>query len=362
MSKERVDDTSTLSNSVKLDSASKDSLADKISDKFNAVFDSDSKPEVEGDGITESTEKQDAEEQVESEKDIQTESTEKELEQESEIVDKSKESADKGVKPKSSPIPAAYRRSLKAAEWTDEEIDTASKELGSKFLTYAEKIHSQRNAFNAKMAEMGRASRPKPTDAEPKAQEAKPTATGLKPFDKAAMRAKYGEDGLIDEMVDPINEVISRLNTIMPSIQETQNRSQIQQTETLGKQVDAYFGSDDMKDYHDIYGKSSINATDEQLKARQIVLDHADALVAGYAKNGVRISFDDAMNGGHDALSSKYKETVARESIRKNLKDREKGISLKPSSKIAGASKALKGTPKEVLEQNTKKRLAAVFG
>jgi len=64
-------------------------------------------------------------------------------------------------------LPAAYRRSLKAAEWTDEEIDQAAKTQGAGFLSFAKKVHESRNAEVNRWAELGRAAKTQQTAVTP---------------------------------------------------------------------------------------------------------------------------------------------------------------------------------------------------
>jgi hypothetical protein len=122
-------------------------------------------------------------------------------------------------------LPAAYRRSLKAYEWTDEEIDANLKTLGTKFIETAGRIHKNRNVEIADWAERGRQSRTQSAQqqqTQAPQQQQSTEATGLKPVDAAALKKQYGADELIDAIVGPVNATIEQINKMLPAVQQTQ--------------------------------------------------------------------------------------------------------------------------------------------
>ncbi len=347
-----IDDREKIGREARLDTETKQSVAEKISDQFDAVFGHDE------DRVTpEPSAKEPASTEVET-----VEKTEGDG---AESVTPAKEEAETETKPEAAAdeaptLPAGYIRSLKAAGWEDDEIREAVKTQGVGFTKFADKVHQTRNAELARMAELGRQSQAQRTPAAPAKPAAEAPATGLKPFDVKALRAKYGDDGLIDELVGPVNQVIEQLNRMSPQVQQYQNQAKTSAEEALGKQVDQFFSDPSMKQFHDVYGTSTAKATDAQLTERAKVLQFADALVAGGSLQGRRFTVEEALAAAHDATSAPKQKTVAREEIRDGLKQRQKSITLRPSGKAAPASGAK--DDRKALEDKVGKGLAKLFG
>lgn len=330
-----------------VETADRSDLADKIQSSFDAVFgevnESDLKddaPEPEGDRpeipVTTMTEAGSSE----VEEKPATETTEPEAATETEATPKDEsEAAVSEAKPGAPTLPDAYRRSLKAYEWTDEEIDANLKSMGPAFIATAAKLHQTRNKEVAEWAKIGRQARdPAPTqtqttDTRTASQPQQPAT--LQRVDVEKLKKQYGEEALIDEIVGPMNRVVDQINQILPTIQQTQYRSKQAELETLGRQVDGFFGGKDMTTYKDQYGASSAGLNDSQLEARQKVLEMADALIVGAGQQGRMLTFGEAMQLAHDSVSSGTQKKAARQEIAGKLQQRNKGISLKPSGKSA---------------------------
>ena len=256
-------------------------------------------------------------------------------------------------------LPAAYRRSLKAYDWTDEEIDAAAKQPG--FLATAAKIHTNRVKETAAWSEAGRkakeAAQPKPTQDAPQQQ---PQQIALKPIDAAALKAEYGDDALIDKLVGPVNATIEKINSILPIVQQTQQRAAMSEADTLGRQIDGFFGGKEMESYSKLYGANG-KLTQEHYAARNKVLEFADTLIGGAALQGRSLGFDEAMQLAHDAVSGGVKEQAAREKITTQVKARNKGISLKPGARGTNLNKGPVKTRSD-LEKRVNQGLRAVLG
>lgn len=282
---------------------------------------------------------------------------------EDEVVE---EAAAEGEKPadkagevsKAPTLPAAYRRSLKAYEWTDEEIDRAATDPN--FLTTAAKIHATRNAETAKTAELGRQARQQNTTQQ---QDTSAAITALKLVDSAALKKQYGEDALIDSIVSPINAVVEQINKILPVIQQTQQKSQTAELETLGRQIEGFFGGAELKPYTELYGLDLSKLNDKQLESRNKVLETADALIVGAKLQGRTMSLGDALTLAHDSVSGTFKTQAARTTIKTQLKARERGITLKPGNRGSNiaANGAGKVSSRGDLEKKVKAGLASVF-
>lgn len=252
-------------------------------------------------------------------------------------------------------LPAAYRRSLKAYEWTDEEIDSALKQGGQNFITTAGKLHSTRSKEVAQWAELGRQKRPDSTQS-PAAE----TSSVIKPIDAKALKAKYGDEALIDELVGPMNKLAEQMNAMLPQVQAAQQQSQTARQEALGRQIDGFFGGKELESYKDTYGTETGKLNTEQLSSRNKVLELADALIGGAKLQGRNLSFDEAMTLAHDSVTGGTKEQAARTQIVKQLEKRQQAITLKPASrKIEGQPSAAKS--RNELEKKVADRLKTAF-
>lgn len=241
-------------------------------------------------------------------------------------------------------LPAAYRRTLKAYEWTDEEINQALTQPG--FLGTAAKLHATRTKEMQHFAEVGRKVR---QTAPAPVQE-----TDLSPVDVEGLKKVYGDEALIKQISDPVNAAIARINQALPKIRASEQAAQIAQLETLGKQVDQFFGSSEAAD---IYGKAAGSATDAQIVARTAVLEMADALRSGARQQGRDMSFDEALQTAYDAKTSVTKTETARKDIVKTLQTRAKAISIKPSGRVAAKPAASRSD----LEKKVGDKLKAIF-
>lgn len=261
-------------------------------------------------------------------------------------------------------LPEPIRRSLKAYGWDDEQIDTNLKALGASFITTASKIHDNRNTETARMAAEGRAARER-SNAEAAQRAANPPKTeALKALDVAALKEKYGEDKMVDEIAGPINAVIAQINQLMPQVQNSQKAAQQAEMVAMGKQIEDFFGSKDLKPYGKLYGDPAVGELSEaNWKSRNKVLMDADALMWGAQKQGRILPLNEAMQMAHDSVSSGFKIEAVRSGIKKELVTRNKGISLKPANKGQAGLGNVSGPVKtrQDLESRVAANLRATF-
>lgn len=271
--------------------------------------------------------------------------TEEALEKPAEAAEKGQpEKATAKIDPVTVAIPAAYRRSLKAYQWSDSEIDAAAKANPEGFLKTAEKIHMNRVQETQRWADLGRKERTNP---------APEKAVESKKFDAAALRAKYGNEPFIDAM-ELQHAQLEEARAFMSSSRE---RQAAQELENLTKQVDGYFSSKELEPYHDHYGKSGQTLTDKQLGERQKVLETADLLISGARSMGRPITLDEALTMAHDSVSSPIAAKVAVKKIETQVKARQQQITLRPGSRAP----APKAADRKDLEGKVKAKLATVF-
>ena len=322
-----------------------ESTVESIQSTLDSVFEND----VVDDGDTETAEPAD--------KTPAEPSTETETPAAESATEEPKTPTAEAAAPKAPTLPAAYRRSLKAMEWTDAEIDDAASD--PRFLATAAKIHQTRNKEVAAWADLGRKTK-EAAAAPPPAKEAPKPATfqGYTPEEIKALKDTYGEDagGLIDSMAGKVNLLVDSIKTMMPVIEQTQARSQQAQADMLNRQITGFFSSKELAPYKDTYGTDLSKLTETQLGQRNKVLEYADALIGGAAQQGRNLSFEEAMNLAHDAMSGGIKTQAARTEVRSQLQARAYGITLRP-----GARAAAPASSKAQLEQNVKKGLGKLF-
>ncbi len=252
-------------------------------------------------------------------------------------------------------VPAAYRRSLKAYQWTDEEIDNAARANPANFLATAAKLHESRNAQTREMSELGRRLKEQQKAAEAGKESVLPTK--FDPLDIAALKKTYGENEPFIRQLEGLNKVVEFANTVMPWMQASQARQQAAELDALSRQIDGYFGSKDLEAYSDVYGKRGAQLDDKQLTARQQVLDTAELVLSGARQLGRTLTLEDALTIAHDAVSGPVREGKAREKIVKEVKSRQAALSLRPGGRVTASPQDGKA-----LQTKVKAGLAAVFG
>lgn len=262
-------------------------------------------------------------------------------------------------------IPAAWRRSLKAYEWTDEEIDAAAKENPTGFLTIAQKAHNSRVAETQRWAELGRATKAaeaqKSTAGGPKgAVEAAPKGA-IEALNADQMVEKFGNEEVTRAIVDHVNSALKPVFELLPDLRVGVEDIRRSREQALGKQIDEFFTGKDMETYAEVYGKDAKTITEAQIQKRNGVLEMADALVAGAAQQGRQLSVSEALALAHDSMSASYSKQAVRQEIKKAVKARAGGISIRPG----GNKRSDPSAPprdRSDLEARTRSRLASVFG
>lgn len=325
-------------------------LESTVSDKMSQIF-ADGDDVLADAAATETAEAKPAEEAVTpAEGEQAVESTEGE-----QVTEEAAAKTDQAEKPtvgKANPaepvIPAAYRRSLKAYEWTDEEIDAAAKADPAGFQRMAAKLHTTRNEETRRMSDLGRQIKAQEAAAQATVQTAKTTAK----FDAKALRDKYGDEPFIAAM----EAQAAQLEQAHVFISKSQERQAAAEMESLGRQIDGFFSSKDMTPYHDQYGKAAATLTDKQTTTRQKVLETADLLISGARAMGRNLTLEEALTTAHDSVSGPIRETAARTKIVQQVKTRTNAITLRPGAKPAAAP-----SDRTALQGRVKAGLAAAF-
>lgn len=273
--------------------------------------------------------------------------------------------------PDSPTLPDTYVRSLKAYGWKDEEIAQNLSVLGDKFVDIAAKLHANRNDELVQWAAAGRAARDTPGASAPSAPAAPasgaplqpaPTADLMPQVDIAALKEKYGDDEMIEEIVAPVNAVVDRLNQIIPSLQQGQQAAQQAEIAEVSRNVDTFFADESMKPFHALYGVDSKGLTEPQIAARNRVLDTAyDLMTGAKALRHQSVPLNDALSYAHEIVSRDTKVSQARAGIQQQAKARSKSITLKPSGAEAPLNNDGSEQSQAALVRRTAARLRAVF-
>lgn len=305
---------------------------------------------------------------VKAEEDSPEEKTEDEPEEVAEDEEQQPEAKAKPPAAKKGPtLPAHLRRTLKAYEWDDADIDAAYAANPGGFLITAQKLHNTRSQETARWAEIGRAQRPKEDAEGGQSQKQELPAhidakTGLfKAPDIDAMVEKYGNEELVREIAGPVATVIQQINGILPDLLSGIASIRQSKMEAAARQIDGFFQSDSMKAYTGVYGTDSNKLDEKQLGNRNKVLELADALIAGARSQGRKLSNEEAMLMAHDTVGSEFKAQAIRKDIKKQVKQRASGISLKPTKKGTAGGNTGPAKNRTELEARTKGRLAAIF-
>lgn len=251
-----------------------------------------------------------------------------------------------------STLPAAYRRSLKAYQWTDEEIANGEKANPEGFAKMAERIHAQRVQQTQQWADLGRQAKATTPAAEKPADAPKYDAAGI-----AALRQKYGNEPFIDQLEQQSKMMEYLQNQVLPYVEQSKARQDEQELNTLNKSIDGFFSGEDLKPYHDHYGKGGSTLTDAQVAARMKVLETADLLVRGARATARNITLEDALTMAHDSVSSPIAAKVAVKKVQAAVQQRQASISVRPGTRAA----APKAAGRSDLEKTVKTGLDKVF-
>lgn len=334
-------------------------LVNKVQNKLRSMS---GEPAIELDSIGEQTE---SEPETEEESSEPTDSTDDES-VESEGGDESEPAGESGVEEEASEeaasesdddptLPDAHIRSLKAYEWTEDEIKEALDNDPDGFSKIAEKVHNTRVKESQKWAELGRQRKQdsQPEQSQPQQSQSPNQQTqsatpnnGLTPIDVEALKKEYGDDELVERLAGPVNQAIQQVNQMLPVLEQSQQYTQQAQQSQLEQMVDSFFQSDTMKPYQDLYGPSFQSADDTQYEQRQKVLETADALVVGAQAQGRDLNFREAMQLAHDLASGDFKSQQARAELKSKVQKRNKGKTQRPS-KSATSTAANNTTPKK---------------
>lgn len=271
---------------------------------------------------------------------------------------------------KLSDLDPAVVRSLKGYKWTDEEIKASLEQLGNRFVGEAEKIHRTRLEELKREADYGRrikgatrqqiessVSKPVP------ATQPLDKTEGLTKADIADLKAKYGNDPLLDEIFSRVNNLTAAINELRPQVRETHSQlgaQRDQANQATIRRVNSFFDGKGLDSFRDRFGLTA-NLTAEQHANRRAVLQDAAGLESARLEAGQKIDVEDALQLMVDANTAKDQIRVASDNLKKQLKQRNAGITSRPTHKSEPNDNSRPGTMKD-LQKRVKPKLAQALG
>jgi hypothetical protein len=312
-------------------------LADILTDEPDAVIDAaieaaDAQPADDVDDVDESTERKTVEDTSEDETDDGQQETDE---------DDAEAAADDAPS-----LPESWRRALTWAGWTEAEIDEGLSKAPDTLRDTAERLHMKRAEQAAEWGRKGREhieqsrsggeNRGDETVSSLK-QPKSANVDGIPLIDVAALKDEHGDDPLIDKIVGPVNDILDRINKVLPAINDATDGFSRLESDRIGQMVDDFFGQKHVEPYRQFYGESFQTASDEQLDNREQVLTLADAIMAGAELQGRELTTSEALEFAHLSIAAEFKTAAVRDELVKSVRKRGQSVSVRPSrSKNAG--------------------------
>ncbi len=264
-------------------------------------------------------------------------------------------------------LPSAYRRSLQARGWDEDEINGFFELDPEKAMRTFDRIHQSRVSELAEWSRLGReakdqsaaAAQPEKAAVVPLQQSPSIIPGSLEAIDTEKLIEEYGNEAIVNAIAKPVNKVLEQLNAILPSVRQGVEVTQRQQQEVAAKMIEDFFGDESLKSFKEFYGSTDTGFSSEQLVRRNEVLQSADAMVAGAQLQGRQLSVPEALAAAHEHVARDQRHQAARSSLKTVVKKRAKGLTTRPS-RTTGTSTPRKDGLTD-LERRTQRRMRKVF-
>jgi hypothetical protein len=257
----------------------------------------------------------------------------------------------------------AVRRSLKAYEWTDEEIEEHLGTYGDKFVTHADKLHQTRTKEIQREADFGRR-----VKGAPKQQTVVPNQTNTS-SDKSAVSAKvdleefkkkFGNDPLLEALA-PVIERQNKQDADLSEWKKWKAKQEAAEQSDFNRRIDAFFDSPALESYRKHYGNSKTGQLPKELyENRYRVAEFADDLIRGRMERGEAVTLEEALDLAHDALSADLKAANVKQQTIDELKKRGQALSQRPSARPSPVDTTPKDT--KALARHIRPKLKEAFG
>jgi hypothetical protein len=268
-------------------------------------------------------------------------------------------------------LPEAYVRTAIGFGWKEDDVYEFFNKDPERALTTFSNIYQTRNRASAEFAAIGRR---RTEEVKPKEGEETPK---FKLVDTAKLKEQYGDEAKpLIEMIEAQNATLNQLAERLPKpVEKRQDRTFESAVEESGveQQIHSFFTADQMKPWEKIYGKLGFGETWEDLtpgqrEMRQRLLVKADQIVGGAHLQHVDMKLEEALEHAHLLVTQKYRDEVLIDSIKKQVVQRSKAISVQPSKTARKPGKEVTdevkpGTrTKEQLVNDTQRKLNKLYG
>lgn len=251
-------------------------------------------------------------------------------------------------------VPDSYLRAAIHQGWKKEEVEELWKDDPEKAERLLKANLTATNNLSNQWSQLGQqqmgtqapSAAPAATPNTP-TPEANTKFTGL---DLGKLKGQYDDDGLIDDVIKPLNDLLINMNKKLESVetkqtQDSQSNSDRQavankeKSDAVNLQINGFFDSLQSKELKTFYGTGSDWSKFEgnQAENRMKLLEQADQIKAGAAYQGKEITNEAAMDLANLILSSHLAEQKIISGIKNSLTKRERSMSLKPSGSRASS-------------------------
>ena len=259
------------------------------------------------------------------------------------------------VKPDEPVLPERFIRAAIHQGWEPERVQKLFEADPEMALQTFENIYESTNRLSQGYAQFGReTAKPQPEPQVKPQVESEPVAPKYKGVDLNKLREEHGDDPLVtvvEQLDGALKTVLNTPKEKIPTPVETPVLSPqpaLEQDMNMWTNIGRFFGNGNMKEYVDVYGPG----TDEQGFAidwntlnpgqrqnRSMVLERAEEILTGVEAKGGQMDLNEALNLAHLLVTEPVREQVIRAGLKSKVKQRNKGITLKPSENKPGLAK-----------------------
>ena len=282
-------------------------------------------------------------------------------------VDKDEEAQKDSEQEAKPQLSDAYYRAAIHSGMTKEDVTNLMKVDSELALKTFGNLYESMNRTSQEFADLGRF---KKQQANKSLEEAPVEKPGFAKIDTADMRAELGDNvaDQFDAQQEQLAQLFKNQSKAAPVANSNDEKLLDANAKHASEQIETFFNSKDMAKYEQTYGV--VEKTDTEWTGllpsakmnRIAVIDSAIELIEGAAVAGREVSVPEAMERAHLMVTQPIRDKIIREDIMGAVIKRSKGITLKPSKKVAGAVVKSNGPKTDVeVEENAAARLAKVF-
>ncbi len=230
-----------------------------------------------------------------------------------------------------------------------------------------ESIYNSTNFISEQTSALGRTKRVEMQKA--LEAESKPEEIEYKSIDIDAIKKAYSEDdpGLVT-LFEGLNAQNKQMFDMLKEQRQTptpQSQQPSDEDKKVWGTINTFFSDKGMEVFSEAYGAVgegkdwNTSLTGAQAQTRMEIIDEADLIMGGAKLQGRDMNYAEALSRAHLVASSKMQSQIAREQIHKEIKKRNKGITVKSTGKSSNKSLTPEQEEK-ALEKKTEGRLAKI--